>query len=86
MAASARIQHILSLAAELSREEREEVAAELLSALEPGEAADGVPWENAWRDEIARRAADRSAGVPLADVRKKVDEALSSARAGRGRR
>ncbi len=83
MASSARIQPILALAAELSREEREEITAELLSALEPGEAVDGAEWEDAWRDEIARRAADRSPGVALAEVRERVDEALSSARSRR---
>jgi hypothetical protein len=86
MASSPRVQHILSLAAGLSREECEEVAAELLSALEPGEALDADEWDDAWREEIARRSADRSPGVPLARVRERVNEALSAARLARERR
>jgi hypothetical protein len=85
MATSPRVQNILSLAAELSREECEEVAEELLAALEPGEAPSARGWDDAWREELARRAADRSPGVPAADVRRHVDEALSSVRSGRQR-
>ncbi len=86
MASSSRVQHILSLAADLSKDEREEITAELLSALEPGEAVSPGEWNDAWRDEIARRAADPSPGVPLAQVRERVNEALASARLGRERR
>jgi len=86
MAASARVQQILSLAAELSREERQQVAAELLSALEPGDAIEGPEWDEAWRVELARRAADGSPGVPLARVRELVNEALSTARRERASR
>lgn len=86
MASSVRVQHILSLAADLSREECEQVTAELLSALEPGEAVGADEWNDAWRDEIARRSADPSPGVPLARVREHVNQALSSARLERERR
>ncbi len=86
MAASTRVQHILSLAADLSREECEEVTAELLSALEPGEAVEAEAWSTAWRHEIARRSADRSPGVPLAEVRERVNQVLSAARLERGHR
>jgi len=86
MASSPRVQNILALAAELSREECEEVAEELLSALEPGDAAEGDTWDGAWRDELARRAADRTPAVPIAEVRERVDAALSSARSGPGSR
>jgi hypothetical protein len=80
MAASARVQQILSLAAELSRGEREEVAAELLGALEPGEAVDAASWDEAWAAELSRRTADDSPGVPLARVRALVNEALATSR------
>ena len=86
MASSSRVQHILSLVADLSREECEEVAAELLSALEPGEGVDADTWNEAWREEIARRMADRSPGVPLARVRELVNDALSAARLEREHR
>lgn len=86
MAASTRVQHILSLAADLSREECEEVTAELLSALEPGETVMADAWDAAWRNEIERRSADRSPGVPLARVRERVNEVLSAARRERGHR
>jgi hypothetical protein len=83
MAASARVNHILSLAAELSREERAQVAAELLSAVESGETVDAEAWEQAWRDEIGRRSADPTPSVSLAEVRQHVSEALKSARTKR---
>lgn len=86
MAASPRVQQILSLAANLSREECEEVTAELLSALEPGDAVEADAWDAAWRKEIARRSADRSPGVPLARVRERVNEVLSAARLERDHR
>jgi hypothetical protein len=86
MGASARVQQILSLAAELSREEREQVTAELLSALEPGDPVEGAEWDEAWDAELARRAADESPGVPLARVREVVSEALAAGRRERGSR
>jgi hypothetical protein len=49
MTSSARVQNILALAAELSREECEQVTEELLSALEPGDELDAAAWEKAWR-------------------------------------
>ena len=62
------------------------MTAELLSALEPGEAVEAEAWSEAWRQEIARRAADRSPGVQLARVRERVNEVLSAARLERGHR
>jgi hypothetical protein len=86
MAASPRVQQILLLAAELSREEREAVTAELLSALEPGDPVEAAEWDEAWGAELARRAADESADVPLARVRERVSEALAAGRRERGGR
>jgi hypothetical protein len=86
MASSPRVQQILSLAADLSREECEQVTAELLSALEPGEVVGPDEWEAAWRHELARRSTDRSPGVPLPRVRQLVNEALAQAQAERDRR
>jgi hypothetical protein len=83
MSSSPRVQQVLTLAADLSREECEQVTAELLSALEPGEAVDSHEWDAAWGTELARRAADRSPGLPLARVRQLVNEALSAAQAER---
>ena len=83
MTSSARVQNILALAAELSREECEEVTEELLSVLDPGEELGADAWENAWREELARRAADRSPGVPIEDVRKRIEDALIAVRAKR---
>lgn len=83
MASSARVQNILALAAELSRDECEQVTEELLSALEPGDELDPDVWERAWRDELARRASDRSPGVPIEDVRKQVEDAMAEVRAKR---
>jgi len=80
MAATGRVQQVLSLAAELSREEREQVTAELLSALEPGDAVEAAEWEEAWKAELAHRAADDSPGVPVARVRERVNEALAAGR------
>ena len=85
MAASSRVQEILSLATKLSREECEQVAEELLSALEPGEATPRQSWDDSWRDELARRAADSAPGIPLAEVRRRVDDALTTAKTGRSR-
>ncbi len=86
MAASTRVQQILSLAAELSREEREQVTAELLSALEPGDPVEAAEWDQAWSAELARRAADESPGVPLEGVRERVSDALAAGRRERARR
>jgi hypothetical protein len=86
MAATARVQQILTLVAELSRDEREQVTAELLSALEPGEPIEGAEWDEQWAAELARRTADDSPGVPLDRVRERVDDALAVARRDRENR
>jgi hypothetical protein len=86
MTANARVQQILSLAAQLSRQEREEVTAELLSALEPGDPIETTEWDAVWGAELARRAGDGSPGVPLARVRERVSEVLAAGRRERGSR
>jgi hypothetical protein len=83
MSATGRVQQILSLAAELSRDEREQVTAELLSALEPGDPIEGAEWDEQWAAELARRAADGSPGVPLDRVRERVSDALAAGRRDR---
>jgi hypothetical protein len=60
MASSVRVRHVLHLAAELNTKERAEVAGELIAGLD-GVDKELTPaeWCRAWRDEIARRIADR---------------------------
>lgn len=82
MATTARVQQILALAAELSRDEREQVTAGLLSALEPGDPIEGAEWDEQWAAELARRA-DGTPGVPVDRVRERVSDALAAGRRDR---
>jgi putative addiction module component (TIGR02574 family) len=85
MAASERVQQALAAASGLSKEEREELIADLIVGLdrdrhpEPG-------YDEAWSKEIRRRVdaavAGRSKGAPWAQVRREIEAQL----AGRRRR
>jgi hypothetical protein len=86
MPSSPRARRVLELAAELSREEQEHVAAELLAALEPAEELSAEAWELAWREELERRAADDSPAIPWDEVRERIDARLAEVRAERPRR
>jgi len=86
VASSARIQRVLDLATELSREEREEVAAELLAALEPHDDVSDQAWNEAWRNELEQRLADPSPGLAWEDARAQLDARLAAVRAERGGR
>jgi len=83
VASSARVHRILELTNELSRDERHEVAAELLAELEPHEELTREAWNRAWSDEIERRAADPDRGVPWEDARARLDARLVVIRAER---
>jgi hypothetical protein len=83
MASSQRVHDILVLAAALSREERAQVTAELLSILEPGEAVGPGAWDDEWGDELARRRADSAPSIPLTTVRERTKEVLLAAQAKR---
>jgi hypothetical protein len=83
---SARIVRILELATELSREEKEEVAAELLASLEPDDELAAEAWNVAWRDELQRRMADPSPGVAWEEARAQLDARLAAVRAERSGR
>lgn len=83
---SARIVRILELATELSREEKEEVAAELLASLEPDDELVGEAWNVAWRAELQRRIGDPSPGVAWEDARAQLDARLTAVRAERSGR
>jgi hypothetical protein len=83
MPSSPRARRVLELAAELSREEQQHVAAELLAALEPAEELGAEAWELAWREELDRRADDDSAVIPWDEVRERIDARLAQVRAKR---
>jgi hypothetical protein len=77
---------VLHLAAELNTSERAEVAAELIAGLDDGnENLSPEEWSRAWRDEIARRLADRRPGIPWEKARARVQRTLASVRAARVR-
>ena len=85
MASSERIRRALAAAAELSKDEREELVAELMLSLEH----EGPPdegYDEAWSAEIRRRVdavvSGRSVGRPWADVRRELTEALEQRRRG----
>lgn len=86
MASTPGVHRVLELAATLSREEREELAAELLAELEPDDELDASEWERAWGDELEKRAALGLAPIPWADVRAEIDERLAKIRAERSNR
>ena len=86
MPASTRVRHVLSLATELSANERAEVAAELIAGLDDDAPAGEVPrdeWERTRRDEIVRRLADRKPGIPWSKARAQVHRALEKAQRAR---
>ncbi len=86
MASSLRVRHVLHLAAELNTKERAEVAAELIAGLDGvDEELTSAEWRRAWRDEIARRIADRRPGIPWEKARAQVQRTLASVRAARAR-
>jgi hypothetical protein len=86
MASSARVHRVLELAADLSREERQEVAAELLAALEPGTDLDEEAWNVIWREELERRASDTAPCIPWEDARGRIDARLAEIRSESRRR
>ncbi len=74
---------ILELTSELTRDERQEVAAELLAELEPDDQVTGETWNREWRDEIQRRAADGTPGIAWEDARPQLDAQLAAIRTER---
>jgi hypothetical protein len=83
---SARVNQILELTSRLSRDELQEVTAELLAGLEPDDEVTGEAWNAAWADEIQRRASDGSSAVAWEDAREQLDARLAEIRAERTRR
>jgi hypothetical protein len=83
MSSSARVHEILELTQKLSRDEREEVAAELLADLEPDDEVTGEAWNEAWSEELDRRGADLSSSVPWDEARAELDARLAAIRAER---
>ncbi len=84
MIASARVQRVREAAADLSREEREELVRELILGLEAS-AAPVSGHDASWSEEIRRRVDDvlggRSRGTPWSQVRRETEEALARRRA-----
>jgi putative addiction module component (TIGR02574 family) len=83
MASSERVQRALAAASELSKEEREELIAELLLGLERDREAD-PGYDEAWSAEIRRRVdavvSGRSKGVPWSQVRREIESQLAERR------
>ncbi len=87
MSSSARVRRVLDLASELNTKERAEIAAELIAGLDepPDEKLTPEEWNRAWREEIARRLADRRPGVPWEQVPARIQRTLATVRAHRSR-
>jgi hypothetical protein len=87
MPSSARVRRVLELASELNTKERAEVAAELIAALDEAAHGELTPdeWKRAWRDEIARRLADKRPGIPWEKARARVQRTLANVRSQRSR-
>lgn len=79
MASSERVHRALEAAADLTRDEREELVAELILRLEM-EAEPDADWEEAWTAEIKRRVDDalsgKSATRPWSEVRDEIRRQL----------
>lgn len=75
MASNERVRRVLQATADLSKEEREELVAELILGLE-GESEPDAGYEEAWTAEIKRRVDDvvagRSRGIPWAEARRQI--------------
>jgi putative addiction module component (TIGR02574 family) len=83
MASSERVQRALQAAADLTKDEREELVSELILGLE--RETDPEPGhEQAWAAEIRRRVDDvvggRSRGVPWSQVRREIQADLARRR------
>ena len=86
MPSSVRVRRVLHLAAELNTKERAEVAAELIAGLDGAdEKLSPEEWNRAWKDEIARRLADRRPGIPWEKARARVQRTLANVRSARAR-
>jgi putative addiction module component (TIGR02574 family) len=83
VASSERVQRALAVAAELSREEREELIAELFLSLERDREED-PGYDEAWSAEIHRRVDavvnGTSKGLPWSDVKRDLQARLAARR------
>jgi putative addiction module component (TIGR02574 family) len=83
MASSERVQRALAMAADLSREEREEPIAELFLSLERDREPD-PGYEEAWSAEVRRRVdavvSGASKGLPWSEVKRELQAQLAARR------
>jgi putative addiction module component (TIGR02574 family) len=79
---TSRATQLLRDALELATEERAAVAAELLAGLDSSEPHDAADIEAAWSQEIERRVqrvlSGESAGTPWEEVRRRIEDNLTS--------